>query len=98
MSTTVINALDLEELNRQAVKAQANRTLSEAVIDRLDPDGINLVTTTIGSDDSVRALLLIKLTGREQPVEGWLDMSYENFNKLAKLEKRDGEWVRVNPE
>jgi hypothetical protein len=65
------------------------------MIDELDPDGINVVEWHMGQDDLVRVLLALKLKGREDPANGWLDMSYSRFNNLPRLEKRDGVWVRV---
>lgn len=92
--TPVITAGDLVMLSEEA-RRKYNRALSKHVLDLLDDDGINLVTFTLANDDYMRAHVLIKLKDREEPVTAWLDMSYERFNSLARVAKRDGEWARV---
>lgn len=93
-STIVINAGDLVTLSEEA-RRKYNRALSKHVLDRLDEEGINLVAFTLAGDDYMRAHVLIKLKDREEPVPAWLDMSYDHFNLLPRVEKRDGEWARV---
>lgn len=95
MSTTVIHTDDLIMANRQAVQRHYNRTLSSKMINALDEDGINIVQLALAQDDYMRVLLLLKLKDRDEPVQGWFDMSYDRFNALPRLEKRDGQWVRV---
>jgi hypothetical protein len=95
MSTTVIHADDLIMANRQAVQRHYNRTLSSKMINALDEDGINIVQWRLAQDDFMRLLLLLKLKDRDEPVMAWLDMSYDRFNALPRLEQRDGEWVRA---
>jgi hypothetical protein len=91
-TTTVIAAGDLIMLNREAAR-KYNRVLSDAVIHRLDDDGVNLVVFSLASDDYMRVLLMVKLDDRDEPVQAWLDMSYDRFNALARVQKQDGEWV-----
>ena len=93
-STIVISGIDLIMLNQEA-RRKYNRALSNAVIERLDDDGINLVAFTLANDDYMRVHLLVKLEGVAQPLPAWLDMSYDRFNALPRVEKRDGEWARV---
>ena len=38
------------------------------------------------NDVEIRAAILMKFAGQEAPVNGYLDMSIEDFNKLAELE------------
>ncbi len=98
MATTVIHTDDLIMANREAVHRRYNRTLSSKMIDALDPDGINIVTYALAQDDFIRLLLLLKLTGRDEPVQGWFDMSYDRYNALPRLERTEtGELVRVEP-
>jgi hypothetical protein len=41
---------------------------------------------------------MLKLTGRDEPVQGWFDMSYDRYNALPRLERTEtGELVRVEP-
>jgi hypothetical protein len=95
MATAVIHTDDLITLNREAVRRGFNRTLSSHMINRLDDDGINIVTFTLPQDDLVRVLLMLKLADREGPVQFWFDMTYERYNALPRLEQRDGQWVRA---
>lgn len=95
MSTTVIHTDDLIMANRQAVQRSFNRTLSSKMINALDEDGINIITYALAQDDFIRVLLMFKLKDRDEPVQGWLDMTYERYNTLPRLEQRDGEWVRA---
>lgn len=95
MSTTVIHTDDLIMANRQAVQRSFNRTLSSKMINALDEDGINVIELSLAQDDLVRVLLMLKLKDRDAPVHAWLDMTYERFNALPRLEHRDGQWVRA---
>lgn len=96
MSTTVIHTDDLMALNREAVRRHFNRTLSTRMIDALDPDGVNVITFTLGQDDIIRVLLMLKLVDRDEPVDAWLDMTYDRYSALPRLERSEtGEWRRA---
>jgi hypothetical protein len=85
MSKIIITP-DLIELNRRAVKAKRNRSFIDGIEDLLDPEGIHLVVMSmLHNDVEVRTQLLLKFTGREDPVPGWLDMSIEDFNQLLEM-------------
>ena len=89
MPTTVrvITTPDLVELNRRAVKAKRNRSFTDDTYYLLDPDGIHVVAwSMLHNDVEIRAHILMKFTGQEAPVNGYLDMSIEDFNTLEILE------------
>ena len=88
MSTvTVITTPDLIELNRKAVKANRNRSFVDSIEQLLDPEGIHIVTwSMVHNDVEIRVRLLMKFGGDESPHEGYLDMSFEDFNGLATIE------------
>ena len=97
MATTVIHSDDLIMANRQAVQRSYNRTLSSRMVEALDDDGINIVEWHLAHDDFVRVLLMLKLQDRDEPVHAWLDMGYDRFNALPRLERAEsGEWARVH--
>jgi hypothetical protein len=89
MSTKVkvVVTPDLIELNRRAVKAKRNRCFVDEIEDLLDPEGIHVVTySMLHNDVEIRVRLLLKFKGRDEPVEGWLDMSFEDFEHLQEVE------------
>ena len=53
----------------------------------LDPEGIHIVAwSMVHNDCEIRVRLMMKFGGDEMPHEGYLDMSFEDFNKLARIE------------
>jgi hypothetical protein len=81
-------------LNMKAVR-KYTRSLSAAVIDRLDNEGVNIVQLAVpnGDSDHLHVHMMLKLEGRDEPVLAWLDIGYADFNKLAEIEQKDGEYV-----
>lgn len=90
MSITKVKILttpDLIELNKRAVKANRNRALIDEVYELLDPEGTHVVTfSMIHNDVEIRVRMLMKYKDTMEPIEGWLDMSFEDFNKLREVE------------
>lgn len=83
----VIITPDLIELNRRAIKAKRNRSFIDGIEDLLDPDGIHVVAySMLHNDVEIRTNLLLKFKDREDPMPGWLDMSFEDFEHLQEVE------------
>jgi hypothetical protein len=92
----VMGADTVIALNKTAVRKKYNRTLSSKFIERLADDGVNIVVTHLlhGDGEYVRTLTMFKLADRDEPVEGWLDVSLEDFNRLADVERQpDGQYT-----
>jgi hypothetical protein len=91
----IMGADTVVALNRAAVSRKYNRTLSSQMIERLDDSGVNIIVTHLlhGDGDYVRTLTMFKLADRDEAVEAWFDIGLEDFNKLAVVERRDGEYV-----
>jgi hypothetical protein len=53
----------------------------------LDPDGIHVVTTSmLHNDYEARCLMLVKLTGEDEPLSVWVTIPLKQFNKLERME------------
>ena len=77
---SVIDTPSLLELNENAVKAQFNRSLTDEFIKSLDPDGFHLVINSmLHNDTEMRIEILCKQNGSDQPVEVWLDCSFNDY-------------------
>lgn len=51
----------------------------------LDKQGINVVhTTMLHNDTDIRAILLCKVTDKEEPVEAFIDFPLTVWNKIAR--------------
>jgi hypothetical protein len=74
----------LIEANRQSVRLRLDRTLTSAMINKLDPNGIHVVAFSllIGDGDAVRTHLLCKYTDSDQPHQVWFDFNVATFNAL----------------
>ena len=82
----VLGTPDLIELNRRAVKARRNRSFNDNIEELLDPDGIHIVAMSmVHNDVEIRTQLLLKFADSDEPMPGWLDMSFEDFNKLKEV-------------
>jgi hypothetical protein len=77
---SVIDTKSLVELNDKAVKAEFNRSLTDDFIKSLDPNGFHLVINSmIHNDTEMRMEILCKQNGSKNPVEVWLDCSFNDF-------------------
>lgn len=81
--TKTVKILDterLKRLNAAAVRAERNRALSDACLARLDPNGVHLIAFSMPHNDvEVRAFLMMKASGTINPMEAFLDMSFEDY-------------------
>ena len=77
---SVIDTKSLVELNDKAVKAEFHRSLTDEFINSLDPEGFHLVINSmIHNDTEMRMEILCKQNDSSQPVEVWLDCSFNDF-------------------
>jgi hypothetical protein len=89
-SYVALNSYTLLDLNRAAISSKYNRSLSTKFIENIDPDGVHIITFTfIHNDDHVRAMLMIKVKGRIEPVHATLDMSIKNYMSLPRFAYND---------
>jgi hypothetical protein len=91
---TAMNTSTLIKLAKEGNQKDLNRRLSvDHLSDNLDPDGIHIVASSMVESDGaiIRAQVLMKMQGQEEPAEGWLDMTIERFNKLAQITVPDSE-------
>lgn len=83
----VLTTPDLKQIANDAIEAQTNRGLTQEGIRALDPDGLHVVKFHILHNDSqVRAEILCKVLGEEEPVVIWQDMDLAQFLELRTVE------------
>lgn len=86
----VINTTTLENLQDAAIEAGYNRTLGGIDIDDVDPDGFHILTSVmfhshaagLKVDPHHRCSVLVKMTDQHDPVESFIDVSFEDFDNL----------------
>jgi hypothetical protein len=68
---------------RDAKKRRANRQVKLKEFEaNIDPAGFHVLAfQMIHNDVEIRTLWMTKMTGVEQPVEIWLDVSFDKFNE-----------------
>jgi len=81
---------EVERINKQAWRRNSNRALAWEFVETLDPEGIHVVAwTMVHNDREIRARIMFKVKNKpaeDGPVEGWLDMSFKEFEDLQRLE------------
>ena len=83
----ILTTPDLKQIAYDAIGAQTNRGLGHDGIAMLDPDGIHVVRFHfLHNDTEVRAEILVKVIGRDEPVAIWQDMDLRQFNELGTVE------------
>jgi hypothetical protein len=106
MATNVIDTESFKTISADSIERGYNRLPSDELLDALDPDGTHVLVLSLPHDHiagaldpeggHVRTEWMMKLTGKEEAVNIFLDMTWENFNALPKIEKNeDGEWEVV---
>jgi hypothetical protein len=74
----------LARINHRANELQLNRALSEYGCENLDPDGIHVMWfSMIHNDDHMRTCWLLKMRGTNEPVNGDIDMTFDDYESLA---------------
>ena len=87
MKTTILTTPDLEQIANDAIGAQTNRGLNQEGIRALDPDGIHVVRFHfLHNDTEVRAEILCKVIGQDEPMVIWQDIDLAQFNQLPTME------------
>jgi hypothetical protein len=104
-TATVINTEDFKTISADSIKREYNRLPSDELLDLLDPEGTHImqlslphehIAGVLDPEGHVRTMWMMKLTDKTEPVTVYLDMTWENFNSLAKIRKAEnGDWVRV---
>lgn len=83
----ILTTPDLLAINKRSVKAKRNRSFVDDIEKLLDPDGVHVVTySMLHNDVEIRTRLLLKFVGTDEPQEGWLDMSFEEFDHLQEVD------------
>jgi hypothetical protein len=86
----VITTDELTLLNRDAVRAGYNRSVTDEFIHMLDPDGVHVVEFHFlherRDDVQVRVMLLCKVKGTMTPVRATVDLHPDAFNRLRQTE------------
>lgn len=87
MKTTILTTPDLEQIANDAIGAQTNRGLNQEGIRALDPDGIHVVRFHfLHNDTEVRAEILCKVIGQDEPMVIWQDIDLAQFSQLPTIE------------
>jgi len=98
---TMIDTAQLNFLNAHSRLHGRERTMSDALMRRVDADGLHVVSGNHILPDAVtvRCLILIKLNDKVQPTVGTLDIHIDDFQTLPRFAyESDGSIVSVvNP-
>ena len=81
---------DLTALIHDAIRRQYNRQISPQMIHELDPIGkhvFNRVLAWHNEGDHHRASVLIKMKKDATPIQAYLDIHEDNWNKLMTVEE-----------
>lgn len=90
MKAKVLTGYEITVLNRKAIQAKRNRTLTTAAIEALDWEGVNIVSwSMLHNDVEIRCHIMAKFYADDEPHSLWLDMSIKDFNKLREVELPD---------
>jgi hypothetical protein len=94
----VMDTHTLLDINRASRSRHFNRTLSQAFILKIDPDGKHIVTFSfIHNDDHIRAMMLVKMSDRMEPTVATIDIELDTFLKLPRYGYDEhGDLVDVN--
>ena len=91
MTHKMTNTAGLIRLIEAAQAAGYNRTLPQVDVERLDPEGFHIITDMMihshaagePVDPHYRCSVMAKVTDQDEPFEGYLDVSFENFDILT---------------
>ena len=89
MSTYVFTTRDLKALNAIAVDNGYSRSLSDAGVALLHPDGLHVAGfTMVHNDDHLRVEVLTKMIHTTEPVRVFIDMPFgdiETYSTTVKV-------------
>lgn len=85
MKAKVMDSGELIAAIHVAERRGYKRRIKADVIDKLDDDGLHVIVWSLitGPDSNmkVRAQILMKFKGDDEPHPGWLDIDVDKFNK-----------------
>lgn len=82
----VVSTNDLIELIRTANLQRFNRRADHDIPERLDPEGVHIVARVLAfMNDGFfhRCRVFAKVPGSDEPIEFWLDVRSEDYEKLS---------------
>jgi hypothetical protein len=80
----VFTTRDIKALNSIAISEEKNRALNDEAIASLDPEGAHVVFFSMFHTDSEYRLgICLKFAHFDTPVEGWLDVDVEDYEKYG---------------
>lgn len=83
------------KLNNAAKRAHKNRYLSTEGVSRLDPDGTHVeFFSMVHNDVELRIGWLLKLVGRDEPFQAFIDMSFKDYNALEDMSPEEARPAR----
>ena len=87
----VLDTPTLIKANNTAIDLDQNRSVTFEFIDMLDPDGIHVITFTMGHKNyagtlGVRCQIYCKVKGSDEPKCVWIDVTHEEFNSFPTVD------------
>lgn len=80
----VFSTQGIKALNSIAVSQGFNRSLTNAALRRLDPEGFHVAATVFDhNDDHLRVEILLKMAHELDPTYAFIDMTYEDFERYG---------------
>jgi len=75
-------------LNSKAIRANRNRVLSRNAVEAVDPQGVHVLSRELLHNEvEWRCHVLVKLTGREEPFECWLDIGLRDWPMVVEVDR-----------
>jgi hypothetical protein len=88
----IMSSKELTAVNTQSTNYKFNRTLDKEFINHLDPDGLSVVDIVLFQHNSDfaeiahhRCRVLAKFENTKEPVEVFLDIAQDTYDRLATL-------------
>lgn len=88
----IMSSKELTAVNTQSRNYKFNRTLDKEFINHLDPDGLSVVDIVLFQHNSDfaeiahhRCRVLAKFENSKEPVEVFLDIAQDTYDRLATL-------------
>jgi hypothetical protein len=88
----IMSSTELTAVNKQSINYKFNRTLDKEFISHLDPDGLSIVDIVLFQHNSDfadiahhRCRVLAKFENTKEPVEVFLDIAQDTYDRLATL-------------
>jgi hypothetical protein len=84
---TILSTDQLAEIGREGIHRKTNRGITAEGIEMLDPEGIHVVRFhMLHNDTEVRAEIMVKITGTDEPGIIWQDMPLDYFMRLPTVD------------